>query len=240
MSYNLRYFQYNERSILIEWPSVIDENILNDILKFKHLIENKYIKQKVEVISSYASLLIIYTSTIDKFNDTVLSLKELYVTINATETIKSQLWEIPVCYDDEFATDLDDFSKQKSLSKSQIIELHSSAIYTVYFTGFLPGFLYLGGLDEQLFLDRKKTPSLDVKKGAVAIGGKQTGIYPQNSPGGWHVIGNTPVSLFSPKANSPCFIKSGDRVKFIPVDRSEYNNIKQAVEASDYKLRPKV
>ncbi|WP_296313387.1 5-oxoprolinase subunit PxpB [Winogradskyella sp. UBA3174] len=233
MRYNLKYSPYGEKAILIEWPAFIDEYILENILKFKFELENYYIKQKVDIINTYNSLLIIYDVTIDKLNDEVFIFKKLYLENSEAEKVKSKIWEIPVCYDDEFSTDLDAFLIKKKLSKTELIELHSNAIYTIYFLGFLPGFLYLGGLDSMLYLDRKITPNLNVKKGAVGIGGKQTGIYPKDSPGGWHIIGNSPVDFFNSNNNPPSVFKVGDKVKFSPISPSQYTAIKVK---SDYKL----
>ena len=237
MEFELRYTQFNSYSILIEWPAVIDENILKDVLKLKNRIQNHIIKQRVEVINAYNSILIIYNVTIDNVNGEILELKTLYETDNGVQKTKSLIWEIPVCYDDEFGSDLNSFSKEKNLSKSEIIKLHSEVIYTVYFIGFLPGFLYLGGLDSRLFLDRKTTPTLNVKKGSVAIGGQQTGIYPQDSPGGWHIIGNSPIELFNANQNPPCIINAGDKVKFIPVEKQDYIDIQNAINASNFQLK---
>jgi len=236
MSYKLRFLQYNERSILVEWPAIIDENVLHDVLNFKTSIELKIFKPIVDVISAYASLLIIYKSTIDNVNDEFSTLKVLYKSQDSKKLLKSKTFRIPVCYEDEFAMDLDNYSEAKNLSKSAIIKLHSEVVYTVFFIGFLPGFLYLGGLNPTLHLDRKKTPNLNVKKGSVAIGGKQTGIYPQDSPGGWHIIGNSPLELFNPKQNPPCFVKAGDKVKFHPITKSEYLKIQNDIKRSSFNI----
>jgi inhibitor of KinA len=237
MPYKLRYSRFSAYSILIEWPAIIDELILKDILIYKNSIEEKLTKQNIEVISTYSSILIIYQFTIDSVNDEISTLKTLYAAQKKSIKIKSRLWEIPVCYDDEFGVDLEAFSMSKGISNAEIIRGHSEAIYTVFFIGFLPGFLYLGGLDSSLFLDRKTTPNLNVKKGSVAIGGQQTGIYPQDSPGGWHCIGNSPVELFNANENPPCKIKAGDKVKFVPIEKSEYYNIFNAISTSQYQLK---
>ncbi|WP_179019820.1 5-oxoprolinase subunit PxpB [Winogradskyella forsetii] len=236
MGYKLRFSQYNERSILVEWPANIDENMLHDVLNFKSRIELKSLKQIVDIISTYDSLLIIYNSTIDNVNDEFSTLKVLYNSQDSTKLLKSKTFKIPVCYEDEFAMDLDNYSEAKNLSKAAIIKLHSETVYTVFFIGFLPGFLYLGGLNPILHLDRKVTPNLNVKKGSVAIGGKQTGIYPQDSPGGWHIIGNSPLELFNPKQNPPCFIKAGDKVKFYPIAKSEYLRIQDDIKSSNFNI----
>lgn len=237
MSFQLRYSQYNERSILIEWPAIIDENILQDVLVFKEKIEINNFKQSVQVISAYSSILIICIHTIDNVNDVFLDLKQLYLNQVYNKGKDSKIFQIPVCYDAEFAMDLDAYSEAIKMSKDDIIRLHSDTIYTVYFIGFLPGFLYLGGLNSALHLDRKTTPNLNVKKGSVGIGGKQTGIYPQDSPGGWHIIGNSPIELFNPKQNPPCFIKAGDMIKFHPISKSEYQNIKSEILNSNFDFK---
>ncbi|WP_411894919.1 5-oxoprolinase subunit PxpB [Winogradskyella sp. A2] len=236
MGFSLKYSKFNNDSILIEWPQNIDEKILNDILKFKKSIKSNYIKYKVEVISAYASILIIYDFTIDNFYDEISILKQLYSSLDTTEKFTTKLWEIPVCYDDFFGLDLDEFSDAIGMSKSEIVKRHTCNIYTVYFLGFLPGFLYLGGLDPKLNLARKKTPSLDVKKGSVAIGGHQTGIYPQDSPGGWHVVGNSPIELFNPLQDPPCQIMPGDKIRFYQISRTEHARIKQEVDSNTFNL----
>jgi inhibitor of KinA len=236
MSFKLQYKVYNSNSILVEWPAVIDENVLQDVLNFKNKIEKSYAKQKVEVINAYSSMLIIYDNTIDNINDAFLDLKQIYIEEEDIRQTEGLIWNIPVCYDEKFGVDFSAFSKEKKLLKSEIISLHTAPIYTVYFIGFLPGFLYLGGLDSRLFLDRKKTPNLHVDKGSVAIGGHQTGIYPQDSPGGWHIIGNSPIELFNPKQNPPCKIKAGDKVKFNPISLEEHAAILNKVHNSKYQL----
>ena len=237
MDYNLQYSRFSERSILIEWPAIIDENILKSILNYKIIIQKYYAKQKVEVIIAYNSILVIYEYTIEDINDRFFELKSLLEDKKEKLQITSKLWEIPVCYDDEFGVDLHDFSEVKNLSKAQIIEMHTSVIYTVFFIGFLPGFLYLGGLHSELYMDRKSSPGLNIKKGAVAIGGKQTGIYPKNSPGGWHVIGQTPIDLFKITQNPPCVIQAGDKVKFVPIDKSSFNRLEMQIADTSFQLQ---
>ncbi|WP_040253897.1 5-oxoprolinase subunit PxpB [Psychroserpens mesophilus] len=238
--YKLTYHHYSERSILVQWPQKIDENILDDVLIFKNHIINSEIKSILQVNNAYNSILIIYVYTIDNINDEFLVLKSLYSTrvrlINST----CKLWKIPVCYDDAFGIDLDEISKAKQLSKSEIIKLHSEVIYTVFFIGFLPGFLYLGGLDKRLFFPRKESPRLEVKKGSVAIGNEQTGIYPNFSPAGWNIIGNSPLDFFNAKVNDPCFAQAGDKIQFIPIDINTYYNIKEDIQSEMFSIENKV
>ncbi|WP_438424292.1 5-oxoprolinase subunit PxpB [Aquimarina macrocephali] len=234
MKYKLQYKRYSERSILIEWPPEIDENILHDLLFFKKTILSFCNKPIVEVISAYNSLLICYVSTIEDFYSDVLVLKSLYSKGFDEARPESKLWKIPVCYATSLAQDLEVFAESKSLTVEEIIELHTTPLYTTYGIGFLPGFLYLGGLDDQLHNARKMTPSLHVKKGAVAIGGSQTGIYPVNSPGGWHVIGMCPLDFFNPKIENCCFITPGDKIQFISIEENKYNDISTLVLEDNY------
>jgi len=235
-TFQLTYKPYGERSILVEWPSEINEIILQDILIFKNAIQNKFIESKIEVKSAYNSLLITYDFTIENINDKILALKSLYSSKDVIKKTAFRLWKIPVCYDDEFALDLEEISKQKKLSKQEILKLHSGTIYTVFFIGFLPGFLYLGGLDESLYAPRKSTPRLKIDKGSVAIGGHQTGVYPIESPGGWNIIGNTPINFFNVEKDIPCFAKPGDKIKFSPISKKEYQDIKTLIEAGVYQM----
>lgn len=240
MAFNLTYKPFGEQAILIEWPPKIDKSILKDILRFKQSIEKKNIKSIVELKSAYNSLLIIYDSVCRNFENEVESLKKLYKSLNPKHDIVSKQWKIPVCYDTSFGVDLEHISEAKNLSVNEIVNLHSQAVYTVYFIGFLPGFLYLGGLDAKLHFPRKSTPRLQIKKGAVAIGGHQTGIYPSESPGGWNIIGNTPVAFFNPKKNPPCFAKAGDSIVFTPISLKTYEDIKILVDAGVYELESEV
>ncbi|MGZ0017488.1 5-oxoprolinase subunit PxpB [Yeosuana sp. AK3] len=236
MSFQLTFKRYGNRSILIEWPSIISETILEDIIHFKRAISEKKIKSIVELKTAYNSLLISYNTVCRNFENEVDLLKSIYNSPRFHNDSLSVLWKIPVCYDDFFGIDLKDISNSIGLSKSDIIKLHSNGIYTVYFIGFLPGFLYLGGLVQSLYVPRKSTPRLNVEKGSVAIGGNQTGIYPNESPGGWHIIGNSPISFFDVTKKIPCFANSGDKIVFVPVSFKEHQNIKTSVEAGVYNI----
>ncbi len=236
MKYKLVYKQYSENAILIEWPSIIDDDILQNLISFKKTIENNSLKQIVEVVSAYNSLLIIYKSTIENVYNEFLRLKTLYRSDKQIMGKQNRLWKIPVCYSPALAPDLEFFCKVKSLTIEKLVTLHTTPVYTVYFLGFLPGFLYLGGMDSKLDLARKNTPSSYVKKGSVAIGGNQTGIYPIDSPGGWHVIGSCPLEFFTPQVDPPCFISSGDKIKYISITEKEYNDISLKIINDNYNL----
>jgi inhibitor of KinA len=133
--------------------------------------------------------------------------------------------EIPVCYDEKFALDLDEVTHHVGMSPTEVIEWHSSALYRVSCLGFTPGFPYLSGLPKRLATPRRAVPRKEVPAGSVAIGGDQTGIYPMVSPGGWNVIGRSSTRLFNPKKNPPALLCAGDTVRFRPVTREEFESL---------------
>ncbi|MCQ2009931.1 5-oxoprolinase subunit PxpB [Sporolactobacillus sp. STSJ-5] len=134
---------------------------------------------------------------------------------------------IPVCYGGDFGPDLDEVAELRGLSVREVIDMHSAPDYLVYMLGFAPGFPFLGGLSEQLATPRRATPRLKIAAGSVGIAGKQTGAYPLDSPGGWQIIGRTPLPLFMPESDPPTLLAAGDLVKFDPISRQEYMGIKE-------------
>tara|TARA_B100000809_G_C14978640_1_gene473660 strand:- start:90 stop:821 length:732 start_codon:yes stop_codon:yes gene_type:complete len=240
MDFELTYRRFSERSILVEWPQEISESILEDVLFFKKSLLGCSIESILQINSAYNSLLVIYELTIDNVNSSVSTLRAHYFNRKLVKKEVTRLFKIPVCYDGVFGLDLKEISEEIKRSIPEVIQLHSQPLYTVFFIGFLPGFLYLGGLSERLHFPRKKSPRLQIKKGAVAIGGAQTGLYPNESPGGWNIIGNSPVGLFLPKKKEPCFAKPGDKIQFIPISRTEYESIVLQIEQGIYTIESEV
>tara|TARA_R100000935_G_scaffold56934_1_gene89658 strand:- start:2196 stop:2930 length:735 start_codon:yes stop_codon:yes gene_type:complete len=237
---NKKYPQFSlmgYKAILIEFGPEISENILEKVLITKKIIEIYKSKEIVEVINTYNSLLITYVSTIGNVYNEFLALKALISEANIGKNINSKLYHIPVCYEVEFGLDLNLLASQNKLTFSEIIQLHTRPVYTVYFIGFLPGFLYLGGLDEKLIISRRSTPRMKVEKGAVGIGENQTGIYPKSSPGGWQIIGNSPIKFFDKNGLPPCQISAGDKVKFYSISKQEFLNISDEISKSEFHLK---
>ena len=140
--------------------------------------------------------------------------------------LESSPIEVPVCYDDSFALDLDEISHHTGQTRERVIELHSSAVYRVHCVGFTAGFPYLSGLPPELVMPRRPVPRKQVPTGSVAIAGRQAGIYPMTSPGGWNIIGRTPLRLFRPRKNPPALLCAGDLVRFRSIDRAEFETFK--------------
>ena len=226
-----------QRAILIDFGKNYSPEKLQKLLFYKDLIENNLVKEKVEVINTYTSLLINYMFTIEDAYSEVSRLKSMFDEVNIAKNINSKLFYLPVCYDEDFGLDMELISREKKLEIDEIIRLHTAAVYQVYFIGFLPGFLYLGGLDERLQISRKETPRKSVEKGSVGIGEKQTGIYPKSSPGGWQILGKCPVGLFDKNEDPPTPFSAGDKIKFFSISKEKFFEIEEEVKSGNYKLK---
>ena len=234
------YRPFGPHSILIEWPARIDPKLLDIILNTKSKIEKYYIKVNVDIINTYNTITVFYNIDIDNIYEEISVLKDLIDSEDLVQREPATLWKIPVCYDDQFALDLEAISRGKELTKNEIISLHTAPKYCIYFIGFLPGFLYLGGLSESLFYPRKSSPRISIPSGAVGIGGQQTGIYPQQSAGGWNIIGNSPISFFDRKSDPPCYMKPGDQVQFKSISYQEHQEISNLVAYKRYQIESEV
>ena len=142
---------------------------------------------------------------------------------SSPESVKTSVIEIPVCYDVEFGFDLDEVAQRAGVDRKKVVDLHTGVEYRVHCIGFIGGFPFLGGLPRELATPRRETPRKEVPTGSVGIGGKQTGIYQIKSPGGWNIIGRTPLRLFDPQKNPPGLLRAGDRVRFRPISRDEFD-----------------
>jgi inhibitor of KinA len=145
----------------------------------------------------------------------------------------SRTVEIPVCYDQEFAPDLDEVARHAQISTEQVVELHNTADYRVACIGFVPGFPFMAGLPKKIAMPRRSNPRKEIPPGSVGIGGAQTGIYPLRSPGGWNLIGRTPLKLFDPIKNPPVLLRAGDRVRFRAITREEFAAFAEATAAKE-------
>ena len=211
--------------VLIElyWDEKPNDTLLNHLLSWETAIYLEFRSEVIEVRKGFQTLSCILKK---ELNQSGLNAWQSF-TISSIKLspLPTKLWEIPVCYDPEFGKDLISLSKSKSLEPERLILLHAKPIYRIHFFGFLPGFMYLNGLDSALHFPRKSIPDRKIEPGSVAIGGSQTGIYPAESPGGWHVIGKTPITLFDQNFNPPVFAKPGERIRFIPISRDEFDKL---------------
>ncbi|WP_298511975.1 5-oxoprolinase subunit PxpB [uncultured Kordia sp.] len=229
---------YGNTGILLTWEAKMTSEVLKNVLECKEKLLNFNIEVLLDIIQSNNSLLIIYDNNKIDFKTLQHLLERLFsLKSDKIQTPTQFCWEVPVCYDATFGIDLEEIAQKNKLSIAEIITLHTAPKYQIFSIGFLPGFLYLGGLDKRLHIDRKPTPRLEVKKGAVGIGGMQTGIYPKSSPGGWQILGNSPLNFFEVSNEKPCFAKAGDFIKFVSVSIEEYHQISEAISNGNYILK---
>lgn len=235
-TYKISIRPFGVHAILLEWPQRVEEVILDDILQFARFLEEVCLKdENWEIVPAYNSITLIHRDRPIVFREFKEKLKNWYLQPRKAIRKKRFLWRLPVCYDPEFAIDLPEVAEYLGKTEAEIIHLHTSQTYTLYCIGFLPGFMYLGGLPKELEIPRKAQPRTKVAKGAVGLAGKQTGIYPQESPGGWNIIGRCSVPMFDPKKDEPCFISVGDKVQFYSIERAEYDLHKIEGEVGIYK-----
>ncbi len=227
-----RFFPLGDSAITIDFGNCIDENINLEVINRYHQLKKDLLPGMIEIVPAYSSLTIHYDILkISKFypdtnsaygvmTDFIEEKMKLPVTNINQET---RLIKVPVCYDPEFARDLEQFTSTKNISTEELINIHTSKIYKVFMIGFLPGFAYMGEVDEKIAMPRKQQPNI-VASGSIGIAGKQTGIYPLISPGGWHIIGRTPLKIFNPEKTDPVLLRSGDTVQFYSISKIEYEN----------------
>ena len=211
----------SDRSILIQFGSKISEETHQMVVCYTEILLESYNRYIKTISPAYCTILIRLNNDI-MINEMISELKSLLkdpIKLNKTtpQTIK-----IPVCYESEFAPDMDKVMKHTGYSNDEIIDKHTSGEYLVYFIGFSPGFPYIGGMDDTLTTPRLTTPRKIVPSGSVAIGGRQTGIYPLQSPGGWNIIGRTYLTLFQTENINNSLIKIGNKIQFYPITKDEF------------------
>lgn len=178
----------------------------------------------IAMIPSYRSLFIQYDPDLLGFEDLRQLVTSLWDTSETDFRSAGRLIEIPVCYGGELGPDLDEVASFHNLTREEVITTHSGVLYQVYMIGFTPGFPFLGGLDRRLITPRKENPRSLVPAGTVGIADRQTGIYPIDSPGGWQLIGRTPIRLFDLRRPKPFYLTPGDQIKFIPISREAFDH----------------
>ena len=229
-----KIFSLGDSAITIDFGNVIDEQINQKVISlFNYLKENPLQFQK-ELVPAFSSLTICYNipglrAKIPNQMTAYEWMKETFeqfLEIGVPESIiQERVVRIPVCYEKEYAADIETISQQKELSVDEIIYIHTSTDYRVYMLGFLPGFAYMGKLNEQIGFARKLQPQ-NVQAGSIGIAGLQTGIYPLDSPGGWQIIGRTPIKMFDRDKQQITFLQAGDTVQFYPITSNEFEDIK--------------
>lgn len=225
-------YSLSEYAITLEFDREIATQTLDKIVRFNTLLNQRPFDGFLTTVPAYTTLSIFFDPIqvmqssglrgINCFQRVSDYLRALHYVPESATNLRGKTLTIPVCYGGEFGPDLDEVADRNGLTPAEVIQQHSMALYRVYLIGFTPGFPYLGGLPEQLATPRKHTPRPSVPRGSVGIAGKQTGIYPQDTPGGWQIIGRTSLSLFDVNNRPPALLKAGDQVVFQPIPAEQF------------------
>ena len=221
-----QFFSVSENSVTVSFGNQISIDLNRRVLDLEEFLKRNPFPGLIEIVPAYSSLTVFYDLLSVKKNSPQTPSAFSYVKNYLNDALEfsgrksnRSPREIEILFDcrEEYALDLEKISELKGISKTEIIEIFTSQIYRVFMLGFLPGFAYMGEVDDRISVPRKGTPRLKVPKGSVGIAGNQTGIYPLESPGGWQIIGKTDTEMFTPNDENPAFFRAGDLVKFIAI-----------------------
>ena len=226
-----------ERSLRFQFGDKLDQGTYQKVLHFSRLVEQERDMLLQEWVPSYHTVTLYFRKTPQNMNKVISHYLTKWQDANRTMCTDnnkpvsiSRRVTIPVCYDEEFSLDMERISNHTNLNRQEIINMHAETVYTVYMIGFLPGFPYLGELNKKLATPRLESPRRRVAKGTVGIGGQQTGIYPLESPGGWNIIGKTPLDLFNPDRKEPFLLQTGDQLTFQPISEREFYTMEKQLK----------
>ncbi len=219
---NAKSYLMGDRGLLLEFGDEISREINEKVRRMALAIQAESMEGILETVPTYRSLLIIYNPLLLPIEDLNKRLKRIEEGLQQTPLQEPKLTRIPVVYGSIYGPDLESVAKYLQTSPEEVIRLHCSKPYLIYMVGFMPGYPYMGELPRGLVVPRLKTPRLLVPKGSVAIAQRQTGIYSMESPGGWQILGRTPVELFDPEKDPPALLQMGDFVQFYPISEKEF------------------
>jgi len=225
----MRIIPASDSSLLVVFGDLIAPALHERVMALFHTFQRRNDPRIRNLHPGYASLLIDFDPLRLTHEELAATVQELAESDEPAAASEANVVSIPVCYDAEFGPDLPDVAEHAGVPGEEVVRLHTSPTYLVYLLGFSPGFVYLGGLPEVLHTPRLATPRPRIAGGSVGIAGRQTGIYPVDSPGGWRLIGRTPLRMFDPAATPPTRLQPGDRMKFVAIDRQTFAELKTSV-----------
>ena len=232
----MRFLNAGDSAIIVELGNEISPLINSKIKKITAFLDGLSMEGIRDLLPTYRSI-IVY------FDPLKISAEEIEkqiiencdINYDVLEEEKRDIVEIPVMYGGEYGPDIENIANVNNLSVEEVINIHSSGEYLVYMLGFTAGFPYLGGMDKRIATPRLKEPRLKIPGGSVGIAGEQTGIYPLESPGGWQLLGRTPLELFNPNKDNPCLLNVGEYIKFVPIDEVSYLQMERDIKSGSYK-----
>lgn len=225
----IAYTPVGDSGLLVRFGDAIDEEVNRALIRLWQAAVTAQLPGVVEMTPAFASLLLQFDPLRTDAQALIRALRRLRAKRGNADTPVGKTVEIPVCYGGAYGEDLPFVAEHAGLSEADVIRVHSERAYLIYMIGFLPGFPYLGGLDERLHTPRLSKPRVRIPAGSVGIGGEQTGIYPIESPGGWQLIGRTPLTLFAP--GKPPRYQAGDRIRFVPIDEAAFQQLEREEKA---------
>lgn len=224
-----------DAAIVVRYGNEIEYSVHRKVQMLSNYLTQNSFKGFIECIPSYTSLTVFYDpllvekshaykvgKMVSPYKDVRSIIEDMLTNLKDEEIETHRTVEIPVCYGGECGPDLEFVAKQNNLTTDEVISLHSGGEYLVYMLGFAPGFPFLGGMSEKIATPRRSTPRTSIPAGSVGIAGKQTGVYPISTPGGWQLIGQTPLSLFLSEKEPPSLLQAGDIVKFYPISYNDF------------------
>ncbi|ABY92882.1 5-oxoprolinase subunit PxpB [Thermoanaerobacter brockii subsp. lactiethylicus] len=227
-----------DKAVIVEFGNEISEECNKKVVNLYRTLEKEKSAGIISMIPTYRSLLIKYDPLKIAYDELLKLIESSNKDKNeSTEEFRSKIYEIPVAYGGEFGPDLDFVAKYHNMTAEEIISIHTQPFYRIYMVGFTMGFAYLGGMSEKIATPRLENPRTEIKAGSVGIAGNQTGIYPLSSPGGWRIIGRTPVRLYDPERERPILFEAGNYIKFVPITGEEFYKIEKEIEMKRYQIK---
>lgn len=220
----IRFLHCGDCAVTVEFGNAIDAAMNQSVHRFAKAVESLGHPGVLEVVPTYRSATVHYDPLVLPHSQ-LLKLLEPLAQLDTTQSAPSEIIEIPVLYGGEMGPDLQEVADHCGLTPQEVIALHSAPVYGIFMLGFTPGFPYLGGMDAQLTTPRRAEPRVCIPAGSVGIAGAQTGVYPIQSPGGWQLIGRTPLRLFDPSRSQPILLQAGQGIRFVPIDQGEFDRI---------------
>lgn len=231
----VQFLKQGDTAMVVQFGDVIDRALSDRVLNLSRRIRATAVSGVTDLVPTFRSLLVNYDPLVVGCDELKRQLESLLDSSDA-QAPEARQWTIPVCYEGDYAPDVNEVAEAGGISRTQVVQQHADTLFHVYMLGFVPGFPYMGDLPPSLVSPRRSDPRTRVPPGSVAIALTMTAIYPLESPGGWHLIGSTPVRLFNVDAPQPALLSPGDKVRFKPIAQAEYLKIREAVEANDYEL----
>jgi|307.fasta_scaffold23297_2 KipI family sensor histidine kinase inhibitor len=232
---NVRFLSAGDRALVVEFGDRVDRALSDGVLRLNAAIRSERLAGVVETVPTFRSLTVYFDPLVTSRAELERAVQRL-LDSKRSERLAAVQWRIPVCYEAEFAPDLAEVARLTGLTPDAVVARHSGKRYHVYMLGFLPGFPYLGDLPQELALPRRTDPRVRVPAGSISIATSLTAIYPYESPGGWHLIGVTPIRLFDIERPRPALLAPGDTVIFEPIGRARYAAIHKAVDNRTYEV----